>query len=60
LTLEIFVTDRAGHNRRYAIDETNARAELDFAPANAFEAGQRQTLRWYLDRKVWWMPLIKA
>ena len=59
ISLKTFVTDRAGHDRRYAIDETKARAELAYAPAHSFEDGLRQTLRWYLDNEAWWHPLIK-
>ncbi|MAP69205.1 MAG: dTDP-glucose 4,6-dehydratase [Erythrobacteraceae bacterium] len=55
--LKTFVTDRKGHDRRYAIDETKARAELDYSPACTFEQGLRQTLRWYLDNEAWWRPL---
>ncbi|MEM7701089.1 MAG: dTDP-glucose 4,6-dehydratase [Pseudomonadota bacterium] len=56
-SLKTFVTDRAGHDRRYAIDETKARGELQYAPKRTFEEGLRQTLRWYLDREDWWKPL---
>jgi dTDP-glucose 4,6-dehydratase len=59
ISLKNFVTDRAGHDRRYAIDETKARAELAYAPAHSFEDGLRQTLRWYLDNEAWWRSLIK-
>ncbi|WP_394729501.1 dTDP-glucose 4,6-dehydratase [Altererythrobacter sp. GH1-8] len=57
--LKAFVEDRKGHDRRYAIDETKARAELGYAPARGFEEGLRSTLRWYLDNEDWWMPLLK-
>jgi dTDP-glucose 4,6-dehydratase len=57
-TLKTFVTDRAGHDRRYAIDETKARAELGYAPAHGFDEGLRQTLRWYLANEGWWQPLL--
>jgi dTDP-glucose 4,6-dehydratase len=57
-TLKTFVTDRAGHDRRYAIDETKARAELNYAPKHGFDEGLRQTLRWYLDHESWWRPLL--
>ncbi|KPF61799.1 dTDP-glucose 4,6-dehydratase [Porphyrobacter sp. AAP60] len=57
-SLKTFVTDRAGHDRRYAIDETKARAELAYAPQRSFDDGMRQTLRWYLDNEHWWQPLI--
>jgi len=56
-SLKTFVTDRAGHDRRYAIDETKARAELDYAPAHGFDEGLRQTLHWYLHNEHWWRPL---
>jgi dTDP-glucose 4,6-dehydratase len=58
-TLKAFVTDRAGHDRRYAIDETKARAELGYAPQRAFEDGLRQTLHWYLENEHWWRPLLR-
>lgn len=57
-SLKAFVIDRAGHDRRYAIDESKARAELDYLPKWQFGKGLRQTLRWYLDREDWWQPLI--
>lgn len=59
-TLKTFVTDRAGHDRRYAIDETKARAELDYTPQRGFEEGLRQTLRWYLSHEDWWRPLLSS
>ena len=57
-SLKTFVTDRVGHDRRYAIDETKARRELAYAPQRGFEEGLRHTLRWYLDNESWWRPLI--
>lgn len=57
--LKTFVEDRKGHDRRYAIDETKARAELGYAPARGFEEGLRCSLRWYLDNEDWWRPLLK-
>jgi len=59
-SLKTFVTDRAGHDRRYAIDETKARAEIGYAPQHGFDEGLRQTLRWYLDHEGWWRPLVTA
>ena len=55
--LKTFVTDRAGHDRRYAIDETKARDELAYAPSLGFEDGLAQTLQWYLGNEEWWRPL---
>lgn len=57
-TLKTFVTDRAGHDRRYAINETKARAELDYVPQRDFDEGLRHTLRWYLDNEAWWHSLL--
>ncbi|QKG72312.1 dTDP-glucose 4,6-dehydratase [Erythrobacter mangrovi] len=58
--LKTFVADRAGHDRRYAIDETKARSELDYVPRHGFEQGLRQTLQWYLDKEHWWRPLLEG
>ena len=57
-TLKTFVTDRAGHDRRYAIDETKARAELGYSAQQTFEEGLHKSLRWYLDNEEWWTPLL--
>lgn len=58
-SLKTYVTDRAGHDRRYAIDESKARTELQYSPQQSFENGLRLTLRWYLDNEKWWQPLLK-
>jgi dTDP-glucose 4,6-dehydratase len=58
--LKTFVADRAGHDRRYAIDEAKARSELDYVPRQGFEQGLRQTLRWYLENEHWWRPLLPS
>lgn len=47
------VTDRRGHDRRYAIDDSKIAAELGWKPAIAFDAGLRQTVQWYLDNSDW-------
>ncbi|MEZ5688148.1 MAG: dTDP-glucose 4,6-dehydratase [Caenibius sp.] len=52
--LKTFVADRAGHDRRYAINDSKARAELGYAPQQGFADGLAQTLRWYLDNETWW------
>lgn len=56
-TLKTFVEDRKGHDRRYAIDERKARAELGYVPRHDFAHGLAGTLRWYLDNEDWWRPL---
>jgi dTDP-glucose 4,6-dehydratase len=56
-SLKTYVTDRPGHDRRYAIDETKARAELGYAPSRSFEQGFAETLRWYLANEPWWRSI---
>ncbi len=51
--LMTFVKDRAGHDRRYAIDATKIRRDLGWAPAETFESGLARTVRWYLDNEAW-------
>ena len=48
-----FVTDRPGHDRRYAIDARKLEAELGWKPAETFETGIRKTVQWYLDNAAW-------
>lgn len=48
-----FVSDRPGHDRRYAIDATKLERELGWKPAETFETGIRKTVRWYLDNREW-------
>jgi dTDP-glucose 4,6-dehydratase len=48
-----FVKDRAGHDRRYAIDATKIQREVGWTPAHRFEDGIRETIRWYLDNQAW-------
>ena len=48
-----FVTDRPGHDRRYAIDNTRIASELGWQPAESFETGLRKTVQWYLDNPSW-------
>jgi dTDP-glucose 4,6-dehydratase len=52
-----FVADRPGHDARYAIDDTKARAELDWMPRRTFAQGLEETVRWYLDHRGWWEPI---
>lgn len=48
-----YVTDRPGHDRRYAIDSTKMNQKLDWTPKETFETGLRKTVQWYLDNQVW-------
>ena len=52
-----FVTDRPGHDLRYAIDPTKIENELGWHPQENFETGIRKTVRWYLDNEWWWRPI---
>lgn len=53
-----FVTDRPGHDRRYAIDPSRIRAELGWRPSVTVEEGLRRTVEWYLANEDWWRPLL--
>lgn len=52
-----FVTDRPGHDLRYAIDATKLETELGWRASETFESGIEKTVRWYLCNEDWWMPL---
>lgn len=49
-----FVTDRPGHDLRYAIDSQKIQRELGWRPNEQFETGLRKTIKWYLENKAWW------
>ena len=51
------VTDRPGHDARYAIDPSRIRDELGWRPSVTLDEGLRKTVRWYLDNAAWWQPL---
>ena len=52
-----FVTDRPGHDRRYAIDPSKIERELGWRANETFESGLARTVRWYLDNDWWWRPI---
>jgi len=53
-----FVTDRPGHDVRYAIDASKIEKELDWTPIETFESGIRKTVIWYLENKTWWNRVL--
>ena len=53
-----YVTDRAGHDFRYAIDTAKISTELGYEPAVDFEKGIRLTLDWYLQNPQWWQAVL--
>lgn len=55
-----FVTDRPGHDRRYAIDPTKIHNELSWLPATKFDDGIKKTIDWYLTHKSWWKKIISG
>lgn len=54
------VTDRLGHDRRYAIDPSKIHSELGWLPETPFEEGIKKTIQWYLDNREWWENIIKG
>ncbi|MGC3988689.1 MAG: dTDP-glucose 4,6-dehydratase [Chthoniobacteraceae bacterium] len=58
-SLITYVTDRLGHDRRYAIDSSKAQKELDWKPLHRPEQGIRETVDWYLANEAWWKPLLE-
>jgi len=54
-----FVADRPGHDWRYAIDASKISSELGYQPIASLETGLLRTLRWYLDNRAWWSPLVE-
>jgi dTDP-glucose 4,6-dehydratase len=57
--LKEFVTDRPGHDRRYAIDYSKLSRELGYQPSVTFEEGLRQTINWYRENSAWWQPYME-
>lgn len=53
-----YVTDRPGHDVRYAIDASKIERELGWKPQETFETGLQKTVQWYLDNKTWWQAIL--
>ena len=53
-----FVTDRPGHDLRYAMDSSKIQAELGWRPTRTFEQGLAETVRWYLSNEPWWRSIL--
>ena len=58
-SLVTFVTDRLGHDRRYAIDSSFAQRELKWKPLHNFREGLESTIDWYANNRSWWEPLLE-
>ena len=58
--LVTFVSDRPGHDFRYAIDFAKLSSELGWSPKHSFEQGLESTVRWYMDNRAWWEPLVST
>ncbi len=54
-----FVTDRPGHDGRYAIDSSKIQKELGWKPKESFESGLKKTVEWYLNNESWWKPILE-
>ena len=59
-TFITFVTDRKGHDMRYAIDPTKIHSELGWLPETKFADGIQKTIEWYLNNKPWWETIISG
>jgi dTDP-glucose 4,6-dehydratase len=55
-----YVTDRPGHDQRYAIDPAKITSELGWIPATKFDDGIKKTIQWYLDNRSWWEHILSG
>lgn len=55
-----FVSDRPGHDRRYAIDSSKLESELGWKPMVNFDSGIEKTIKWYVDNEAWWHEILSA
>lgn len=60
VSLISFVTDRLGHDKRYAIDASKLEQKLGWRPSESFESGLRKTVEWYLSERVWWERVLSG
>lgn len=56
----VFVTDRKGHDLRYAIDPTKIKNDLGWEPDTKFENGLKKTIQWYIDNEKWWQNILSG
>ena len=54
-----FVTDRPGHDHRYAINASKIENDLEWSPSISWDEGFEKTIDWYLENEAWWRPLVK-
>jgi dTDP-glucose 4,6-dehydratase len=59
-SLITYVTDRKGHDMRYAIDPAFIHQELGWLPKTMFAEGIQRTIRWYLDNRSWWEEIVNG
>ena len=52
------VTDRPGHDQRYAVDISKIQRDLGWSPKHTFESGMRDTVKWYLENQTWWQAVL--
>jgi dTDP-glucose 4,6-dehydratase len=55
-----YVTDRPGHDRRYAIDSSKITGALGWSPLETAESGLEKTVHWYLENEAWWRPIVEG
>jgi dTDP-glucose 4,6-dehydratase len=59
-SLITYVTDRPGHDYRYAIDASKIQRELGWKPRETFDTGIRKTVQWYLENRNWWQRVLSG
>ena len=59
-SLITYVSDRKGHDRRYAIDPTKIHNDLGWLPETKFADGIVKTIKWYLENESWWQPIVSG